>query len=59
MISVEEFHTGQEDDPLCLLARGKVGDGKRLFDVNRSGILVHKAPLDGALQWYVPESLQA
>lgn len=57
-LPVAEFFTEQAKEPLCLTAREKVGDGKTLFDVNCNGILVHQAPLDEPLQWYVPESLQ-
>lgn len=58
-ISVAEFLREQANETLCLSARLEVGDGKSFFDVNCHKILVGKAPLDRAIQWYVPEFLQA
>lgn len=56
-IIVMMFLKRQAKDPLCLSVREKVGDVKSFFDVNPNIILVRTAPLDGALQWYVLESL--
>ena len=58
-ITVEEFLQAQATDSFCQEKAKAVGDSDSQFDYDRYGLLVRKAPLDGALQRVVPKALRA
>lgn len=58
-LSVEELLEAQAEDPRCHEVRREMdGNAKSRFQEDPRGLLVRVAPLDGALQVYVPTHLR-
>ena len=56
-VQIEELIREQTTDPECQTYAASAGQDS-LFDYNAAGLLIRRAPLDGAVQVVVPAALQ-